>query len=75
LRQADAFALITTVEQEATMILWTQQDSIRGLILLGYTSARIGDLQFERAAFIGVLGLAMMAAAHWIDQFAARWQS
>lgn len=55
--------------------MWTQQDSIRGLILLGYTLARLGDLQFERAAFIGCFGIAMMAVAHWMDQIAARRQS
>ncbi len=43
----------------------TQLDQSRLLILSGYTIARLSDMQFERAGFVILAGLAVMAVFHW----------
>jgi hypothetical protein len=51
------------------MTYWTNRDSMRGLVLLGYVAARAADLQFDRAALIAVIGIAGMAIFHWMEQY------
>jgi hypothetical protein len=43
----------------------TQIDQSRLLILFGYAIARLADMQFERAGFIILAGVAVMAVFHW----------
>lgn len=43
----------------------TQLDQCRLLILSGYVIARAADLQFERAGFALLAGLAIMGIFHW----------
>lgn len=51
----------------------TTLDRLRLLVLFGYAMARLGDLQFSRAGFVVLAGLAIMAVFHWwIDPWMIR---
>jgi hypothetical protein len=48
-------------------------DQSRLLILSGYVIARLADLQFERASFVFLAGLAIMVVFHlWLDPWMRR---